>query len=122
MSIYTNYMIDQFMSQSKNTDIEDYFDNEELEEFNSKIKNGNKYAIDYFGIPIRRKEMGQCKPNGWIQVDGHIYHHLVNRDLIGLYDDEYIRDQTIDLMKQKYPKLFSQNTVTNKIIHKLYGN
>ena len=121
-TIHTNYMIEQFMAQRKNTDIESYFDNKELESFNEKIKNDNKYALDYFGIPIRRKEMDKKKPNGWVKIDDRIFHYLVNIDLVDILDDDVIRDQTINAIKQKYPKVFSQNTATNRILHSLYGD
>lgn len=120
--VYTNYMIDQFMDQKKNTDIENYFDSKELEAFNAKVKNDNNYALDYFGIPVRRKEQGKKKPNGWILKDGHVYHYLVNRSLIGISDNDTIRDQTIDLIKQKYPKVFTTNTATHRILMALYGD
>ena len=120
--MYTNYMIDQFMSQKKNNDIDLYFKSEELAEINDKIKNGNNYALDYFGIPIRRKEMDMRKQNGWVKEGDRIYHYLVNRELIGLVDDDIIRDQTIEAIKQKYPKAFTQNTATHKIIRMLYGD
>lgn len=120
--MYTNYMIDQFMSQKKNNTIDLYFENKDLEEINKKIKNDNKYALDYFGIPIRRKEMDKRKQNGWIKDGDRIYHYLVNKELIGIIDDEIIRDKTIETIKQKYPKVFTQNTATHKIIQMLYGD
>lgn len=117
-----NHYILKFMSQTRNTEVEDYFNPEKLPSINKTIKNGNYYAVDKFGIPIRLKDRDSRTVNGWTRYQGSIIHMFVNKSLIGSLSDEYIRKQAIDDLKAKYPSTFRANTATHKIIKQLYGD
>lgn len=117
-----NYYILKFMKQTKNTELEDYFDPKNLSFVNKSIKNGNYYAVDRFGIPIRLKDHDSKTVHGWCKFNGEIIHTIVNKSIINLVTDEQIRDQAINELKLKYPNTFKLRTATHKILNNLYGN
>ena len=41
-----NHYILKFMGQTRNTEVEDYFNPEKFPSINKTIKNGNYYAVD----------------------------------------------------------------------------
>lgn len=117
-----NYRFLSFMKQKQNNVINDRFKKENYPKLNANIKT-NFYSLDDIGIPIRFSEQNHKTVFGWQRIkindEDRFYHHLVNVNLINIVDNETLKQQTIELIKTKYPNSFTSNGKMKKLLEKV---
>ena len=85
------------------------FNKETLPDFNLRVKNENYYALDIYGLLVRKNDFNVAKsPFGWIKSgdDEKIVNIHVLDNIVG--DEEDVREQTLRYMHLRFATLFKQ--------------
>jgi hypothetical protein len=98
-------------TKKEENELDTYFTKESILIINKNVKEANYYAFDKFGLIIRRKAYNDNKSIfGWIYND--------YREPISIHIDQYLMKtdpdrvftQTIQKLRYKYPKEFSETS------------
>lgn len=114
-----NYRFIQFMEQPLNLIVQEYFSKQRYPDLNKSISN-NFYALDAIGIPIRKLEEDKASIFGWKRIGDSFYHHLVNEELIGVINNEDLRNKTISDIRLQYKTAFLKTTPMKRMLMSLY--
>ncbi|MFA5720212.1 MAG: hypothetical protein WC939_04040 [Acholeplasmataceae bacterium] len=93
------------------------FNKETLPTFNNRIRSGNFYAVDKFGLMIRKNDFNNQKsPFGWVKNDDEILNiHVKIHE--GITDLSKVKELTLRSLKTKFPTLFK---VEKGILNRFY--
>lgn len=114
------YMKD-ILHKKKVTDdlINSLFNPSRLEFINKDVRNGDYYALDIYGLPVRKKAYNTKKSAfGWTYEDGELINIHVNELQHKTNSDETQRI-TLQHLKYKFPKLFQP---PRGVIYRIYSS
>jgi hypothetical protein len=110
--------------KNENTLVEDYFKNgNEMSDINKILRKENYYALDKYGLIIRKKEQNKPKsPFGWIFKDGvefiNIHVNILQTKID--VDKKIILMKTLATIKNKFPEIFLKQKIFVKTYSKIF--
>lgn len=92
-----------FMDRESEYSDDEYFKKENLPTLNCNIRQGNYYALDYVGIPIRRAFCGKKGAFGW-KRHGQLYLHWT---VDSAWIESKSKDEIRELCETLHPDTFA---------------